>query len=345
MKKSLIALAVMAAAGAASAQSSVTVYGIVDAHVGTCKNSLGATSYSCVSDATTSVAKQTGVNSGGLSTSRWGLKGSEDLGGGMKAVFQLEQAIKVDTGDAGTAGVQFDRQAWVGVSGDFGLVQLGKNWGPFDQFHDAVNAVGNLNMSPTDAVNAAAGGDYTTNLSNLVAYTSPTVGGFSGSIGMKFGEDKTTTTGANDTLSLYVKYANGPLMVGYAYQNQEAVAGDTTFSLIGATYDFGSFKLVGSYTTVDRDSNPTLNQDTEYQFGVSAPVGPVTLYFGYANAESENTAGVKQEQADGFALVATYPLSKRTDLYAAYKSVTKENGSGVEMGELKQVAFGVRHSF
>lgn len=344
MKKSLIALAVMAAAGAASAQSSVTVYGIVDAHVGTCKNSI-ATSYSCVSDASTQVARQTGVNSGGLSTSRWGLKGTEDLGGGLKAVFQLEQGIKVDTGDAGTSGVQFDRQAWVGVSGDFGLVQLGKNWGPFDQFHDAVNAVGNLNMSPTDAVNAAAGGDYTTNLNNLVAYTSPTVGGFSGSIGMKFGEDKTTTTGANDTLSLYVKYANGPLMVGYAYQNQEAVAGDTTFSLMGATYDFGSFKLVGSYTTVDRDSNPTLNQDTEYQFGVSAPVGPVTLYFGYANAESENTAGVKQEQADGFALVATYPLSKRTDLYAAYKSVTKENGSGVETGELKQVALGVRHSF
>lgn len=345
MKKSLIALAVLAASGSSMAQSSVTLYGIVDAHLGSCKNSLGATSYSCVSDASTAVASQTGVNSGGLSTSRWGLKGSEDLGNGLKAIFQLEQGFKADTGDGPTAGTQFDRQAWVGLTGGFGTVQLGRNWGPFDVFHDAVNAVGNMNMSPTDAVNAAAGGDYTSNLTNMVAYTTPTMGGFSSSIGMKFGEDKTSTTSANDTVSLYLKYADGPLLVGYAYQNQEALAGDTTFNLVGASYDFGSFKLVGSYTSVDRDSNATLNQDSEYQLGVSAPMGPVTLYFGYANAESENTVGTKQEQADGYALVATYALSKRTDLYAAYKSVSKENGAGVETGELKQFALGVRHSF
>ncbi len=342
MKKSVIALAVLAASGAAMAQSSVTLYGIVDAHVGSCKNSLGAASYSC---ADTSGISQTGVNSGGLSTSRWGLKGSEDLGNGLKAMFQLEQGFKADDGAGPTAGTQFDRQAWVGLQGGFGTVQLGKNWGPFDVFHDAVNAVGNMNMSPTDAVNAAAGGDYTSNLSNMVTYTSPTMGGFSGSIGMKFGEDKTTTTSANDTVSLYLKYANGPLQVGYAYQNQEAALGDTTFSLVGGSYDFGSFKLVGSYTAVDRDSSATLNQDSEYQFGVSVPMGAVNLYLGYANAETENTAGAKQVQADGFSLVGTYALSKRTDLYAAYKSVSRENGAGVETGELKQFALGVRHSF
>lgn len=342
MKKSLIAMAVLAASGAAMAQSSVTLYGIVDANVGSCKNSLGAASYSC---ADTSGISQSGVNSGGISTSRWGLKGTEDLGNGLKASFQLEQGIKIDDGAAAASGTQFDRQAWVGVSGGFGSVLMGRTYGPYDVFHDAVNAVGNLNMSPTDAVNAAAGGDYSSNLTNLVQYTSPTVGGFSGSIGMKFGEDKTTTTSANDTVSLYLKYANGPLQVGYAYQNQEAVAGDTTFNLVGASYDFGSFKLVGSYDTVDRDSSVTLNQDTEYQFGVSAPFGATTLYFGYANAESETAAGALQEKADGYSLVATYALSKRTDLYAAYKSVSKENGAGVETGELKQFALGVRHSF
>jgi predicted porin len=165
MKKSLIALAVMAAAGAASAQSSVTVYGIMDLNVGTCKNSLGFSSYGCISDANTAVKSQNGVNSGGLSTSRWGLKGTEDLGGGTKAYFQLEQGLYADKGDstATTAGTQFDRISIVGLSGDFGAVQLGRNWGPFDVFHDAVNAVGNMNMSPTDAVNKAAGGDYTSN--------------------------------------------------------------------------------------------------------------------------------------------------------------------------------------
>jgi predicted porin len=161
---------------------------------------------------------------------------------------------------------------------------------------------------------------------------------------MKLGEDKTATTSANDTVSLNVKYANGPLLVGFAHQTEEALAGDTTFNLLGGAYDFGTFKLVGSYTNVSRDSSATYHKDKEYQFGVSAPFGPTTLYFGYANAKSDNSAGVRTQKADGYSVVATYALSKRTDVYAAYKSVDKKDTINGD-GELKQLGLGIRHAF
>jgi len=105
MKKSLIALAVMAAAGAASAQSSVQLYGIVDIWFGSVKDGVGAQS-------------ETKLDAGGVNGNRFGLKGSEDLGGGLKANFQLEQGFNMDDGSA-VASTAFNRQAWVGLSGGF----------------------------------------------------------------------------------------------------------------------------------------------------------------------------------------------------------------------------------
>lgn len=112
MKKSLVALAVLAASGAAMAQSNVTLYGIADVWFGSSKFEVTGEDS----------ARQTKVDSGGVDTSRWGMKGSEDLGGGLKANFQLESAVNMDDGTS----TGFDRQAWVGLSGGFGAVQLGK---------------------------------------------------------------------------------------------------------------------------------------------------------------------------------------------------------------------------
>lgn len=341
MKKSLIALAVLAASGAAMAQSSVTLYGIVDAYVGSLKNGLSTTAGGA---ANINALSQTGVNSGGLNTNRWGLKGSEDLGGGLKANFQLEQGFAVDagTGNGLATSTQFDRQAWVGLSGGFGEVKFGKTWTAYDLFRGSVNNTANLNLSVTGDVFKAAGGDYTSNQGNQIQYATPVFSGVSAAVGYSFGENKTTTTSATDTLSLHVKYAAGPLVVGYAYQSEEvANAKDTDYNFFGGSYDFGVAKLVGGYNRTTRAGD---SKDSEYQLGVSAPFGPTTVYFGYASGKTK-VAGTTTEKASGYNLVASYALSKRTDVYAGVKSATEKNGAGVKQGELRQVALGLRHVF
>lgn len=121
MKKTVAALAVLSAvAGAAHAQSSVNLYGLVDVFVGksTVKNTTGAV--------VTNTDAGTSLSSGGLNGSRWGLRGSEDLGGGLKATFQVESGFNADTGTSADAGRLFNRTSKVGLSGGFGSVEFGR---------------------------------------------------------------------------------------------------------------------------------------------------------------------------------------------------------------------------
>ena len=142
MKKSLIALAVLAAAGAASAQSSVSLYGLADVYVGSVKNTI----------ANPNSKKQTAVNSSGLNNSRWGLRGSEDLGNGLKANFVLEAGFETDTGAAGSLGSTFQRKSTVGLSGAFGSVELGRNYTAYDTLRAVTNNTADTNVSVTNEV-------------------------------------------------------------------------------------------------------------------------------------------------------------------------------------------------
>lgn len=347
MKKSLIALAVLAAAGAASAQSSVSLYGLVDVYAGNVKNTI----------AIPGSKAQTAVNSSGLNNSRWGLRGSEDLGNGLKANFVLESGFNTDDGTA--AGASFGRKATVGFSSGFGSVELGRNYTAYDTLRAVTNNTADTNVSvtnevwqngstynPNGTINVSA--DYDNRVSNSIRFDSAVYGGFSGSVAYGFGENKTTTTDATDNLSLHVKYANGPLLVGYAYQQQDSANPankDTKFNLLAGSYDFGVAKLVAGYNTVKRQQTVTLGgEDKEYQFGVQAPLGAVTLYAGYANSENETTGGVTVSERSGYNLAATYALSKRTTAYAGYKNV--EIDSGADKGnEINAFAVGVRHTF
>lgn len=346
MKKTLIALSVLAASGAAMAQSSVTLYGIVDVYAGSLADGLTTTEQSA------NPVRQTAVNSGGLSTSRWGVKGSEDLGGGLKANFNLEQGFAIDTGvsdDLDSAADKystgFSRQAWVGLSGGFGEVKLGKTYTPYHLFRASVNNTADFNINATNNVFKAVGGDFGNNKNNQIVYLSPSMAGLSGAVSYAFGEDKAAGLDSKDTLSLYVRYAAGPLLIGFAHQTEKEAApadDDTKYNLIGASYDFGVAKLTGAYNTVSRKNN---SDDKEYQIGVSAPMGPATVYVGYANAKNE-VAGVDVEEGSGFTLLATYPFSKRTDVYAGYKKATEKNSTtGAVKGELKQLSLGLRHQF
>jgi predicted porin len=327
MKKSLIALAALAVVSAASAQSSVSLYGRLDASV------------AVSSTETSSVAKlsQTGVNSSNLNTQFWGLKGSEDLGGGLKANFKLESEFAIDTGAVGTSNTLFERQAYVGVSGGFGEVRLGRNYTAYDNLAGALNHTLDTNINVTKVVATTGLAQYTNRVSNSVHYSSPTFSGVSGTASYAFGEDKTAALSATNNTSVQVRYAQGPLMVGAAYQNVTSLTVlDLKHNLVGASYDLGVVKLTGSYQTAKQN----VTKDNEYQVGVTVPMGALTLSAGYADSASK-TSGVTLN-GDGFALVAIYSLSKRTALYAGYESTKVETTTTTKA---TNTAFGVRHTF
>lgn len=154
MKKTLLALAAIAASSASFAQSSVTLYGVVDASLESVKGEKTVTR----------------VTSGNLATSRLGFKGTEDLGSGMKATFNLEAPVTVDTGAAGST--FWDRQAWVGVGGGFGELRLGRTDSPIGDIAGNVlsaQAYDDLKLLGT------RGGDSYRRVSNAVTYLLPTL--------------------------------------------------------------------------------------------------------------------------------------------------------------------------
>ncbi|MYZ50773.1 porin [Malikia spinosa] len=347
MKKSLIALAVLAASGAAMAQSSVQLYGIVDAYVGSTKDTIKSAT----------AESQTVVGSGGLKSNRWGMKGSEDLGGGLKAGFKLEQRFKSDTGEQD--GVAFKGESSINLSGNFGAVALGRMGTPYDDLRGKTNPIADTNISPVGDTIKNAKADYTDKTDNTVAYVSPTFNGFSGAVAVSFGENKTNVADATSHSSLKLQYANGPLLVGYGFQKEESqlTAGtpaaatgqteDKTFNLLAASYDFGVAKLVGGYQTLEIESKGVKQGDNDsLYFGVQAPVASnINVFFGYAGSEYDAVTGTDYK-ATGFTLAANYVLSKRTDAYVGYKQIKKENDTtGADMGKVKTLAVGVRHTF
>lgn len=369
MKKHLIALAVLAASGAAMAQSSVQIYGIVDAFVGQTRDTINNAGVDNTKQ------RQTVVGSSGLKSSRWGIKGSEDLGGGLKAGFVLESGFNVDDGSAKTVSnadgskyTGFDRAANVSLSGNFGAVALGRMATPYDSLRAASNPIADTNMSPVNnsaGVYKTAGLDYTDKVSNAIAYVSPVFNGFSGSAAVSLGENKTATVDAANATSLQVRYANGPLLVGYGYQKEEAnnaaynadyslktaATGidSKTFNLLAASYDFGVAKLVGNYQSAKSEKYGKGKQADEkgYTFGVQAPVASnVNVFFGYASAKYDAVSTGTDYKSSGYTLAANYVLSKRTDVYAGYKVFDKENdNTGADLGKSTTLAVGVRHAF
>ena len=376
MKKSLIALAVIAASGAAMAQSSVTLYGIVDSYVGQTSSKTDSSIPANVK----AKLSQTVVNGSGLSSSRWGLKGKEDLGGGLAAVFTLESGFSIDSGananNGGTAGdnatnILFGRQASVGLSGGFGEVRLGRLYTAYDSLRAATNNTWDSNTFATTSNlwNKTGIADYSNRINNAISYVSPDFGGVSGAIVYGMGEDKKAATAttpevaASNGVSLHIKYANGPLVVGYAFQREkENAAGASLFNyapvattatgatkadtrkynLVAASYDFGVAKLVGGYNEAKND---TL-KDKEYQLGVSVPFGAAAVAVGYTHSKSTSqTAVAATNKGDGFSLAGTYELSKRTTLYAGLTSVKYETANHTTTTKATVVGTGLRHAF
>ncbi len=328
MKHSLIALAVLASAGSALAQSNVTLYGRIDTGIGSEK---------------INGASATRVFSGQLSTSRWGLRGSEDLGGGLKANFNLEATLASDTGAVGSAAGFFDRQSWVGLSGGFGSFKAGRSDTAFDDIRDlaVVNDLWDSEFSPPKIAYTAGVGDYSSRAGNMLRYDTPSLGGFSAGVSYALDEDQAQKR----NVSAYnLRYRSGPLDVGLAFQEQKHEATPASareYTALSASYKFDALRLSGGW---QRAENAAGTEDDEYSLGVAVPFGAFELSAGYAWSKSE-TAGATSAKGKALAVGGTYSLSKRTRLYAALLDGDVKNGAGAVTTDRRLFALGVRHDF
>lgn len=292
---------------------------------------------------------QTLVTSNALNTTYWGMKGTEDLGGGLKANFDLQQQFAVDTGTA--AATLFERLSTVGFSGGFGSVNLGRQYTAYDTLRGATNNVLDTNVATTGTVWGTGLKDYSNRVANSIRYDSPAFGGISGAVVLGLGENKEVAPNvgsATNNISLHVKYAAGPLLVGYAHQEEKLTQAVITtaqvtnkYDLIGGSYDFGVAKLTGSYNKAKDGAR----DDKEYQLGVNVPVGAsAAVLLGYSKAASTMT-GAKDLNGKGYTIAGYYSLSKRTTLYAAYLATEVESGAAISTAKATTLAAGVRHTF
>ena len=175
----------------------------------------------------------------------------------------------------------------------------------------------------------------------MIRYDSPNLGGFAGALTYSLDEDAGNSA---DLTAFHIRYAGGPLAVALAYQDQDnnTLSSQREYTVLSGTYNFGGFRVSGQVQNVKQGNGV---KDSDYSIGVSIPVGSFDFSLGYADG-STKTNGVKSFDASGYALGATYALSKRTRLYGAYLDGDVENaGTGATTFERQFYAVGVRHDF
>jgi predicted porin len=316
MKKTLIALAALAATGAAFAQSSVTLYGVADMAL-TDTNKAGRKMQ---------LDSSSTLNNG---TSRWGIRGTEDLGGGLKAGFNFEAGLSLDNGATGQGGGNyFSRNAYMTLSGDFGEVSLGRRLNPAFNTAAAWELTGTANYSAVVSQFGAALNGVRT--SDMIMYTSPNFNGFVAQLGVRLKGDN----GAKSSNDLSLRYAQGPLSVAFNYNDADNGATTPGSSKhLGARYDFGAFKLAGAIV------DPA-GAAKGFTLGGSTNLGVVSLTLDFAR-------DTKAKDTD-WVLEAKYPLSKRTFAYAAYLSDGKKKTGALGATSAKTIngfGLGIRHNF
>lgn len=325
-----LALAASAVAAPAFAQSSVTIFGVVDLAARSVKNN--ATQYQLAGS--------------GLTSSRLGFRGVEDLGGGIKAGFHLEAALSADDGNA--SGFNFQRRATVSLMGGFGEVRLGRDKTPNGTLFDDFDPFSNTGMgaSGTMASSATSGLAYSTftRVNNSIGYFSPKLGGFTAHAMVAAGEG---TAGAKYT-GIRGNYATGGLAISAAYgQTEVSPTLDAKLYDAGISYDMKSFKLFGKYSKLTAGAP----SQEDYLVGVLVPVGAMDFRASYQAMKGKGS--ISNQEAEKFAFGGAYKLSKRTAIYANYANISNTNTSFRVAGnnpltrgnDSTGYEFGVRHSF
>ncbi|MES2183199.1 MAG: porin [Pseudomonadota bacterium] len=359
MKLKTLCLAAACTPALAAAQSSVTLFGVVDLAVSRYATQGGASALKMIS--------------GGTQASRFGLRGAEDLGGGMSASFWLEGDISADTGNNGTgnsnnqtSGITqaagFGRRSTLSLSGNWGELRLGRDYVPthwnfafFDPFKMyGVGSASNLFFAGTTGPSIS-----TTRNSNSIGYlynnSSPAGGkGLYGQVQYALGENNSNTANANDGRYLGFR-------TGYAFDGWNvAVAGSHTQMLANGDFHMGSVGvsretqfalLTAQYTT--SNSGIAATRYHTYLLGASIPLGSGYIPVSVMHSERNNTAGSSAVQ---LAVGYVYDLSKRTSLYATYARIRNSNGAAFVVGGSASVPglanatssgfdIGIRHNF
>ena len=360
MKKHLIAAGVVAAFAAPAMAQNVSVYGIVDVNYSTVDYD--------------NAGSESAMGSSALATSRLGLRGSEDLGGGLKAEFQLEGTLIPQDGQIGkpttkqntyttatgtaqytTTNDMFDREAWAGVSGAFGAVRFGRT--------DVTSAV-NIDAKVSQIGDLGLISELSTDQKKSIRYTSPNFQGFQVEVGYANPDAKTSSGGettAKSLTNIYASYEKGPLGVYLARESQKVTQSlDQDQTTFGAKYDFGVVSVGLTYST--RDNVKYVAKDGDIAAKYDAEVGgkdlkqtvlsaAMPLANGYklhaayekADLDSNATGGTTNDlDFDSYTLAVTKSLSKRTSLYAAFISTDKELTTA---NDSKQYTVGIVHNF
>jgi predicted porin len=346
MKRSLLALAALTAfAGAASAQSSVTLFGIVDAAVA--RLSAGGKS-------------QTGMTNSSLNSSRLGFRGVEDLGGGMSAGFWIEGQLTNDDGNAGS--LNFQRRSTVSLMGGFGEVRLGRDYTPtfwnttvYDEF--GTNGVGQ-SMTP-GMIGTNGNGALAVRSNNSISYFTPAMGGFSLQVMKAFGENVSGGAKTNDYLGFRAGFAAGPMSVHGAYGKTEGAtdAVDVKYMNFGASFDAG---IVKPQVFVGQEKTGSGLKVTGMEVSVGVVLGQGRIRAAYSRYDQKGgAAAFNANDWNKIAVGYQYNLSKRTALLATYARVGNKgtqtklvanNGLGAGLaaapgGNASGFEFGVRHAF
>lgn len=340
--KTLALTAVLAGAtlGAATAQaqSSVTLSGLADAYVGSMRMAGDA-------------ERKTTVGSGGMTTSWFGMKGTEDLGGGLKAGFAFTSFMRLTTGASGrfNGDTFWSRDANVSLSGGFGTLLLGRWMAPnflptilFNPFGDSFAfspLVLHANVGLFNGTGWTGTSQADTGWGSQVAYTTPSFGGLKATLQYQFREG--AADGKNWGGNLL--YFGGPVGLTAFYERTQlsnpvvaryADGSTRTNWMVGGSYDFSVVKLFATYGQSKNDATDAKLKTA--QLGASAPIGPGKLLASYARTKNNLLAATRQTVTIGY----DYELSKRTDVYANVmhdKITAYDNGTSF--------AVGMRHRF
>lgn len=321
MKKSVLALVLVAASGASMGQSSVTLSGNIN--LGVVKNK-GAS------------AKLDAANG----ASQIVFSGTEDLGGGLKASVRLAQRLSPESGhNDGTFNERptFQGESTVGLAGHFGAVKLGRQLTALQGPIAATDPWGTWTVGSTANLQAGYTTDPVANTdgagavrTDAITYASPSWGGFSAaaSIGLKASQAKPGAAVQSRTLgSLWLSYAQGPLMIGGGYERNRQ---DDKLAAVLGVYDFGMVKLGAGYSWTDTVAVGG-DKRKAWNLMATAPIGVVTLKAGYAHTQAEGSGIETRKLGVG----GEYALSKRTFLYTTYarsRTLGAPSTHGFDMG-------------
>ena len=370
MKKSLLALALMGAfSGAALAQSQVTVYGAAD---------IGLQSF----DNGGVAGSVTRLQSGLMKGSRLGFKGTETLTSDLKANFVLEMGLNLDDGSSAQGGRAFGRVSTVGLSGEFGSVDLGRDKTTIHKFIESfdpfetgyINNGGGLGNGTgtrttgglyfiggtATVAGAANAANSTGRAGNAVFYSSPKVmGAFTAQAQYAFGEVAGDVT-ASSSMGLNLRYTANGLDIGYAYFIDKAQTAaplsinEKSANTLAVTYDFGMVKPVLIYQAVKDQAALALKQNT-FTVGATITINPVSrvlLTYSVINDKTAISATNKASvgEAKQFAVGYRYDFSKRTSIYSAFASTSQDAnsqklGAALAGKDVKEFTVGIRHFF